>query len=1745
MERQFNRPLKTFSHRPNETLNEKMKTFSSAPSLVRDQSTPKTKRYTPRTPPVVKSQWKFTVAPQTVSDPANEAQYEVIMSANETTSQLNGRTKPKVPPPVSEPTVRNNHNEPQYDTITRNGSIPNQRETPDSTNGTKEPSWRQLNQSHATPTDFKQMNGRTAPKGPTPAKEPKPNEVQQTKPLPNYYKYKIKSAIYHRRQPDPAYLHLLGIINVLSHKLAYVEEKLNCRDEMQTTINFEEIGESSTDEIVSSLNETVAESPIKTNVRAAQTTALTMDLPFSNGSVRSLNSVESRSSGGSSDSVGEYFSIRVRIPEIDTQSYLSFRRDRPIWNSKMQLLKTVGSALTDGLNYGFYLPPSHGKAGKFLEEERLFSDYPTDPANMPFLEFKYKRRVYKQMKLDIKEVKKYHNKSNVKMFFEAVRTKNIEKIVKMTGKCMDPNIHEESTGESPLTIAATLKNCGDVIQVLVSGGAHLDFRSRDGKTALHKAVEKGNQSVTELLLGLGASPNSKDLRGMTALYYNVQKGGDPMIAEVLLKDRTDLNISDDQGWKEIHHACRHGRIQHLQLLIYYGADIDSQNEAGNTPLHVCAIYKEESAARMLLFRGADRSLKNKSSQTAFQVAIVANNFPIGEVIRNYSDENVVRQQELPSYNNRRKTSMAGNLNRATSEPFLAGNSVGCIAGTRMSIASSSSSGFPEEENLSEVDSPTTPIRTGSVGSIGQVGTTARMVHRKIQDAKQGKLYVAVKDYSAQEYGELTLRKGDYVKVMSIGEFNFWEGEVGHIKGWFPSYCVHEVTGKEKAQTMRERKANYPESMSAKKEKEEPEPRVVFVERKKKGFGFILRGAKSPQGATSAFKPSKGFPALQYLEHVDKGSPAEKANLKRGDFVLEINGQDVTASPHQYVVSLVVNSPDTIVMKVITLPDSKALVWLNEAKKGSLRKKPPPAQPSLTKAKGERAQQELMALSELDEAIAVAEKTPEDQTEATFASIRKRPVSQKFSPEHLSQVFKRQGSDPTSATNDQQPEARSSLKKPSIPLAPSAYRFNTIARMSSSKHAAIAIAPTETIAMETQTQFDDDDQQIRRNSASSDSAVSSLRSSPASSYSYTTTVSNDSGVHTKVTPTDSVSPMEPIMSQVPPAPNYPAPIPPAPSYPAPTNPKLQSRSQSLYDLYTDKPLTASPESPLGPRRMSMGQKRPNKPPPPIPKRESSISEGNLAQMSTSEKPRPASLAVSSYAEIPASPSPESSGSEFANAIAAAAAKRERLRRANSVDSLDSIEPKTPLQLALAARDQSLQGGNQNRNQNAETTVSQGSPQMALNEAIARRKAHLDSNKDPNESIENKIRKYRQSDSAKGSSANQALLTAIAKRRSTIEKQIADDSDSQSTSSEGSCKTADTTPSKDAPTAPGIKETDIAQAAATMKARLASKPPAKEPATSFGGHKNVIKIVPRGEVHKSTSPASHSPRENTDSGPEMGPSHLTPKLDKIPKPDHHKHPLSPVKENAGEDTSLPPPPAAFLNFNAHQSNGLADPDSPLGDHDQSLHRRERSFDTASVVSSMSSMSTMSSFSTMSTEPSSDIFEQDEDDARTSTMKSTSSSVSSNSTVTSKSSKPSPKVLPKPKKKSHHMDEETTPSSGHHEEVLDNAGSLVINTVPTTDVDNKHSMTSAWTQQGSNGNSNNTEEWRTKPFLSWTPQDVGLWLIGLNMSEHRSSFEENEITGEHLSSLSKDDLQELGVGRLGHRLTIMKAIQQQLPV
>lgn len=96
-----------------------------------------------------------------------------------------------------------------------------------------------------------------------------------------------------------------------------------------------------------------------------------------------------------------------------------------------------------------------------------------------------------------------------------------------------------------------------------------------------------------------------------------------------------------------------------------------------------------------------------------------------------------------------------------------------------------------------------------------------------------------------------------------------------------------------------------------------EPRTVVLHKGKKGFGFILRGAKATSPLMD-LRPSEKCPGLQYLDDVDPGGVADMAGLKKGDFLLEINNEDVSSASHEHVVNLIRKSGDLVQMTVISL-----------------------------------------------------------------------------------------------------------------------------------------------------------------------------------------------------------------------------------------------------------------------------------------------------------------------------------------------------------------------------------------------------------------------------------------------------------------------------------------------------------------------------------------------------------------------------------------------------------------------------------------------------------------------------------------------------------------------------------------------------------------------------------------------------------------------------------------------------------
>ena len=65
-----------------------------------------------------------------------------------------------------------------------------------------------------------------------------------------------------------------------------------------------------------------------------------------------------------------------------------------------------------------------------------------------------------------------------------------------------------------------------------------------------------------------------------------------------------------------------------------------------------------------------------------------------------------------------------------------------------------------------------------------------------------------------------------------------------------------------------------------------EPRTVVLHRSRKGFGFVLRGAKATSPLME-LTPSSRYPALQYLDDVDQGGVADLAGLRKGDYLIQV------------------------------------------------------------------------------------------------------------------------------------------------------------------------------------------------------------------------------------------------------------------------------------------------------------------------------------------------------------------------------------------------------------------------------------------------------------------------------------------------------------------------------------------------------------------------------------------------------------------------------------------------------------------------------------------------------------------------------------------------------------------------------------------------------------------------------------------------------------------------------------------
>ncbi|THC96405.1 hypothetical protein EYZ11_004102 [Aspergillus tanneri] len=125
-----------------------------------------------------------------------------------------------------------------------------------------------------------------------------------------------------------------------------------------------------------------------------------------------------------------------------------------------------------------------------------------------------------------------------------------------------------------------------------------------GRTALHRAVCSGNESITHLLLERGANVMKQDGNGQTALHLAAENGCEALV-KVLIERTPDLNVTDYLGRTALFLAVQSESETVAKLLLEASIDVNWKDTSGNVALHLAVERGSESLTLLLLQYGAN------------------------------------------------------------------------------------------------------------------------------------------------------------------------------------------------------------------------------------------------------------------------------------------------------------------------------------------------------------------------------------------------------------------------------------------------------------------------------------------------------------------------------------------------------------------------------------------------------------------------------------------------------------------------------------------------------------------------------------------------------------------------------------------------------------------------------------------------------------------------------------------------------------------------------------------------------------------------------------------------------------------------------------------------------------------------------------------------------------------------------------------------------------------------------------
>ncbi|KAL7300569.1 hypothetical protein TKK_0006563 [Trichogramma kaykai] len=132
----------------------------------------------------------------------------------------------------------------------------------------------------------------------------------------------------------------------------------------------------------------------------------------------------------------------------------------------------------------------------------------------------------------------------------------------------------------------------------------INARDKKGQTPLHYAVYKGNVRIIKSLLERGADANVADTEGLTPLHICCDSHSAYYIFRISSEkeQQVQVNARDNLGRTPLHYAVFTCRIDFVTMLLTKGADPNSADAEGVTPLHIICQKKYDDEMAKFFFK---------------------------------------------------------------------------------------------------------------------------------------------------------------------------------------------------------------------------------------------------------------------------------------------------------------------------------------------------------------------------------------------------------------------------------------------------------------------------------------------------------------------------------------------------------------------------------------------------------------------------------------------------------------------------------------------------------------------------------------------------------------------------------------------------------------------------------------------------------------------------------------------------------------------------------------------------------------------------------------------------------------------------------------------------------------------------------------------------------------------------------------------------------------------------------------